>query len=287
MMAGIKKIVVPVRGDGKGDNVVRHAAVLTHRFNAHLDVTHVRPTAEDMIPFGVAVPGVLKQQILESAKSQADVEEQKLKSELHELAAELNLLETEAPDGSQATVSFKEERGRLVDMISHLGRLADMIVVPQPDHEARLGMNSLRAAIFSSGRPVMICPDQKAPPTIGNRIAIGWNGSIEASRAMRMSMPLIRSADRVTILTTEDQGVHRASAAELQRLLRMHSVSSDIILIDNRGVIGDRLLEACEEHEADLLVMGAYHEGYTRQELFGGNSQAVVDNARLPVLMAH
>ncbi len=287
MNAGIKKIVVPVRGDGKGDNVLRHAAVLAHRFNAHVDVTHVRASAEDMIPFGVAVPDVLKRQILESAKSQADIEEQKLKDELHVLAAELGLSEDEMPNGSKATVSFTEEQGRLVDMINHLGRLADLILVPQPDRKARLGMNSLRAAIFESGRPVLICPDQNAPPTIGSRIAIGWNGSIEASRAMRMSMPLIRSADSVTILTTKDLNAHRASAAELQRLLTMHGVDSDISLIENRGVIGDRLLEACKEIQADLLVMGAYHEGYTRQEFFGGNAQTVVDSAQIPVLMAH
>jgi len=287
MLAGIKKLVVPVRGDGKGDNVLRHAAVLAHRFSAHVDVTHVRAAPEDMIPFGVAVPDALKRQILESARAQADAEEQKLKDELHELAAELRLEETETPDGSAATVSFTEEQGRLVDLISGLGRLADMIVVPQPDHAARLGMNSLKAAIFTSGRPVMICPDQAAPPTIGNRVAIGWNGAIEASRAMRMSMPIIRSAERVTILTTKDQNAHGASATELQRLLKMHSVSSDIAEMENSGIIGKRLLNACEEHQADLLVMGAYHEGYTRQELFGGNAQTVVDNARIPVIMAH
>lgn len=287
MLAGLKKIVVPVRGDGKGDNILRHAAVLAHRFSAHLDVTHVRPAAEDMIPFGVAVPDLLKRQILESAKSQADFAEQKLREELHELAAELNLVTTEAPDGNRATVSFTEAKGRLVDMISTLGRLGDLIVVPQPDHEARLGMNTLKAAIFKGARPVMICPDQNAPPTIGNRIAIGWNGSIEASRAMRMSMPLIRSADVVTILTTDDRNANSASAAELQRLLKMHGVASDISLIEKRGVIGERLLEACEDHQSDLLVMGAYHEGYTRQELFGGNAQTVVDRARIPVIMAH
>jgi len=287
MAVGIKKLVVPVRGDGKGDNVLRHAAVLAHRFDAHVDVIHVRAAAEDMIPFGVAVTDVLKRQILESATAHADSEEQKLRDELHELAIELSLSKADTPDGSKATVSFTEEQGRLVDMINNLGRLADLLVVPQPDPVARLGMNSLKAAIFTSGRPVMICPDQKAPPTIGRRIAIGWNGSIEASRAMRMSMPLIRSAESVTILTTDDQDIHRASAAELQRHLKMHDVSGDISVIENRGIIGERLLEACEALQADLLVMGAYHEGYMRQSLFGGNAQVVVDSAQIPVIMAH
>jgi len=33
----ISKILVPVRGDGKGDNVLAHAAVLARGFNAHLE----------------------------------------------------------------------------------------------------------------------------------------------------------------------------------------------------------------------------------------------------------
>ena len=287
MMPGFKKLVVPVRGDGKGDNVLRHAAVIAHRFKAHVDVTHVRAAAEDMIPFGVAVPEIMKKQILASARSLADTEEDKLRNELHLLASELNLSETNTPDGSEATVWFSEEHGRQVDMISSLGRLADLIVVPQPDRKAQLGVNTLRSAIFNSGRPVLMCPDQAAPQTLGDRIAIGWNGSIEASRAMRMSMPLIRTAKNVTILTTDDRENDRSSASELKRLLNMHGVSSDIIQVEQQGVIGQRLLEVCEECDAGLLIMGAYHQGYKRQEIFGGNAQLVVDKAQIPVIMAH
>jgi len=288
MLPGIRKIVVPVRGDGMGDNVLRHASVLAHRFGAHIEVTHVRPEASDMIPFGVAVPDYLKRQILESASAQADAAEDKLKADLHALAMSLNLLESEENDGSAATVSFKEERGRQVDMISHLGRLGDLICVPQPDRERNLGENTLKAAIFASGRPVMICPDTgTAPASIGARITLGWNGSIEASRALRMSMPLLRAADSVHLLSTGDESHRAATAPEAQRLLTMHGVASEIVTIPKRGVIGERLLEAAEQLNSDLLVMGAYHNSYERQEIFGGNAQSVVDGATLPVVMAH
>jgi hypothetical protein len=38
----IRKILVPVRGDGKGDNVLAHAAALARGFNAHIEITHCR-----------------------------------------------------------------------------------------------------------------------------------------------------------------------------------------------------------------------------------------------------
>lgn len=47
----IRKIVIPVRGDNKGDNVFAHAAALARRYNAHIVVTHCRARAEDMMPY--------------------------------------------------------------------------------------------------------------------------------------------------------------------------------------------------------------------------------------------
>ena len=36
----LSKILVPVRGDGKGDNVLAHAAALAHRYKSHIEVAH-------------------------------------------------------------------------------------------------------------------------------------------------------------------------------------------------------------------------------------------------------
>lgn len=40
-------------------------------------------------------------------------------------------------------------------------------------------------------------------------------------------------------------------------------------------------------HATVLLVMGAYHECYEREPIFGGNSQVVVAEAELPVVLVH
>ena len=52
----LRTILVPVRGDGKGERVLDHALAVARRFNAHIAVVHCRPRPEDMMPFGVFVP---------------------------------------------------------------------------------------------------------------------------------------------------------------------------------------------------------------------------------------
>ena len=108
----IRKILVPVRGDGKGDNVLAHAAALAHRSDAHLEVVHCRPRPEDLMPYGIAIPDFLKKQVLKQSYEVADQEEAGLRRELEVLAGKLKLDHAQASIGKAATVAFVEERGQ-------------------------------------------------------------------------------------------------------------------------------------------------------------------------------
>lgn len=181
----IRKILVPVRGDGKGDNVLAHAAALAHHHTAHIEVVHCRPRAQDLMPFGVHVPEFMRRQIVEQSYAVADQEEAGLRAELEVLTSKLDLDATGENIGKVATVSFTEEAGRQVDVIKKCGRLADIIAVAKPDRDRNLGHNTLKAALFHSGRPVLMCPLTDTPPQVlGANVAIAWNGSAEAARAL-------------------------------------------------------------------------------------------------------
>jgi nucleotide-binding universal stress UspA family protein len=52
-------------------------------------------------------------------------------------------------------------------------------------------------------------------------------------------------------------------------------------------VVGLQLLEETDKAGAGVLIMGAYHDSYERESVFGGNSQAVVKHAKVPVVMVH
>src|SRR3546814_1361482 len=58
----LRTILVPVRGDGKGEGVLDHALSLAKRYNAHLEVLHCRQQPGDTI-YGVMVPEGLRETI--------------------------------------------------------------------------------------------------------------------------------------------------------------------------------------------------------------------------------
>lgn len=285
--SGLHTIMLPIRGDGKGDNVLAHAAILAKRFGARVRVVHCHPRAEDLMPFGVVLPSFVSDQIREAAASGAEVAREQILEEFRGLAKLFGL--TEQPyEAGKATTRFIEYEGKQVDAVRHFGRLADLICVPQPDPSLNLGTNTLKSALFSSGRPVMLCPPQdNVADDFADHVSIGWNGSLEASRAVALSMPIIASAKSVTILSA-GSSEHEATPEELQRYLELSSVEATVRRFEAKsGRVGDQLLAETKAAGAGVLIMGAYHDSYERESLFGGNSQAVVKNADFPIILVH
>ncbi len=282
----IRKILVPVRGDGKGDNVLAHAAALAQGDASHIVIVHCRARPQDMLPYGIALSERLRKQLMESAAGLADVEEQGMREELDALAESLKLNFTGVPNG-MTTAEWIEEEGRQIDVIKRNGRLVDVIVVAQPDVDRNIGTNTLKTALFQTGRPVMMVPTGVAPPPkLGVHVTLAWNGSLEASRAVSMSMPILEQSEMVTILSTGAEP-NAASARELSAYLDAHRIKSTIHRFEKKRNVGADLLALTKELGADTLIMGAYGDSHERETIFGGNTQHIVDKAKLPVILVH
>ena len=286
-MTTVRRIAIPVRGDGKGDNVFAHAAALAKRYSAHVVVTHCRARAEDMMPYGVPIPASMKKLLLEQTGSVADQVEQALRAEVEALASRLGVPLVDDAAGPGPSASWVEQQGRQVDVIKRHGRLADLICVAKPDVDRNLGANTLKAALFNTGRPVMMCPPREAPPeTLCARLSIAWNGSVEASRAVALTMGVIEAADRVDILTSGRE-VDGVGAEALVDYLAERGVRAGVERFGASRKIGLALMEASRELGADTMIMGAYGDSHERETIFGGNTQQVVDRSLMPVIMVH
>ena len=192
----LKSILVPVRGDGMVATVLAHAAELAKKHGALVNVVHCRAQAKDMMPRGISLNDFARKVMLEQAAELANRQEDHLRGILRRLSRDFGLTEEVDVDG-MATCTFAEEEGRMADVVKHAGRLSDLIVLPKPQRERNLGQSSLKAALYGAGRPVLICPGQLEPDaSFAQHVAVGWNGSLPASRAVASSLDIVGGATR-------------------------------------------------------------------------------------------
>lgn len=286
----LRSILVPVRGDGLGEGVLDHALALGRRFDAHLDVVHCRPNPEDLLPFGVFVPTALKQKITASAGGLANEEEQRVKALFEDYCQRHRLAVAPArpwPEG-RVSVSWREETGKQAAIVGVLGRLADVVAVAQPDHSRNLGLNTLEAALMETGRPVLLCPPAPLAGPLGVHVAVAWNGSTEAARALAAALPVLAAAEKVSLLSVATGAKETLAPAAVMDYLSDHGIAAEAESRTARASeVGQALLLAAREAGADLLLMGAYGQSRGRELIMGGVTQHVVDHADLPVLLCH
>jgi nucleotide-binding universal stress UspA family protein len=282
----IKSILVPVRGDGMVATVLGHAAELAKKHNAKVDVVHCRAQAHDLMPPGLSLNDFARKVMMEQAAELANRQEDHLRGILRRLSRDFGL--TDKPiSGGFATCTFSEKEGRMADVVKQAGRLADLIVLPKPQRERNLGQSSLKSALYGAGRPVLVCPGQLRPnETFAEHVAIGWNGSLPASRAVASSLEIVRYAKRVSIVTDGKLQPHGPTVEELINYYATRGINAEVVKFSGQEP-SKALLATSKDIKASLLVIGAYSHSHETEMLFGGNTGRIVDNTEMPILMAH
>ncbi len=196
---------------------------------------------------------------------------------------------TEGDVTAKISASIAEESGDPADIIGRCGRYSDLIIFPKPTSATRM-RSSVRcsSALFDTGRPVLVTPSASGP-VFGRRIAIAWNNTVEASRAVAGAIPFLHRADRVFILTAESAHTPAGVANDLAEYLGSHNIEAAtrvFVQRDQEQLGGRQLLEECAAVKADLLVMGAVKPGRFRDRVVGKATMEVLESADIPVLMA-
>jgi nucleotide-binding universal stress UspA family protein len=194
-----------------------------------------------------------------------------------------------APEG--LTASFLDRVGQRHAVMCRLGRVHDLIVVGQPSHPKDLLHSLTIDALFETGRPVLVAP-KTAPKTLGQVIAIAWNGSAQCARAIGGATNFFAQASKVVVLTAESEHTPKTVVPELVGYLQCHGVQVETRIIGHMGkkhLGGRQLLAAAEAEGADLLVMGAKRlvKNRLKKMFLGCATSDVLNLARIPLLMGH
>ena len=170
-------------------------------------------------------------------------------------------------------------------------RLADISMIPVKSHDSR-SKKLVEQLIFESGLPILMCPEEIANdlPVAFDRVAIAWDHTAPAARAVADALPLLGEAADVRIITATDEKTkaEMESGAALVRHLAEHEVNAtfEVIKIDGSSV--GKVFEAYVKKNAiDLLVMGAYRHSWLNQTVWGGATKTVIGQPPCWVMMSH
>jgi len=285
----LRKLMLPLTGTEAGSAALATAWTVAESFRAHLQVLHVRVDSRDVAPLaGEGLSGAMIEDMMTASENQSSQRADALRQNFDRFVrAHAIPLERAHYEGDHASASFLAVTGREEDMVAQLARLADLTVVPHPEMDEDVSSSdALHAVLFDSGRPVMVAP-RHAAVTVGRRVCVAWNGTAESSAAVTSAMPWLQSAGSVRILRSDEYHRRGPRADALHDYLALHGIDTEIATF--RSVdreVGAGLLQAAQEFDADLLVMGAYSTSRIRQLILGGVTRHVLEHAHLPVLMS-
>jgi len=284
----IKNILVPVAGTDDDQVALDLAIDLARRASAHVEVLHTRADPKSVIPFvGEGGSAAMVQDMIDSAAR--DAEQRAARARLAFDSAAAGLPVTDEPGTADgASVDWHEATGREAHWVVRRGRLADLVVAARPtDPDDIEQAVMLEAALFDSGRAVLLAPPQ-LPAQTGTKVAIAWNGSAQAARAVGEAMPFLRAAEEVIVLTVEEGGELPDDPEALAASLAWRGVPATVHSVKSAdGGTGATVLDEAQRLGCDLVVMGAYGHSRLREMVLGGATRQALTATALPILMSH
>jgi nucleotide-binding universal stress UspA family protein len=284
----VRKLLVPVPDADTARPALELAMTVARDRGAHVEALHVRPNPQEAVPLlGEGISGALIEELIELTERESATRADAAKAAYEAVRGRFRLPAVTAPTSAGPSAAWLDVVGREVDVVVRRGRLADLLVVGRARPADSPWAMTLHAALFESGRPLLLAPDP-TPSTLGRRVAIAWNGSAEAARSVAAALSLLVDAESVTVLTEPSGDDGQAAGKELADFLGWHGVAARVGAgAAAGGSPGQAILASCATLHADLLVMGAYTHSRLRELILGGVTRHVLDHAALPVLMAH
>ena len=255
------------------DDAVSVAAALGAHIAALSCEMHVQVPGHFISGSVVGLPGVIAGEAGKSRKNAQD-----LLAAFEAAAAKSGV--------SRESILQKCKSFEVPDLLVEYARLRDLTIMSASNDRWYA-----EAVIFGSGKPTLILPESPRPrPFELGTVAVAWDFSRAAARAVADAIPLLEKAKKVGVVTVlnEKHMDNKHSAEELSKNLSRHGIDVVLDRVDAEGrPIGAVLEGYAASHASDMLVMGAYGHSRLREFVLGGATKSLLLKPPLPILFSH
>jgi nucleotide-binding universal stress UspA family protein len=275
----IKDLVVNLTVGTDRDAAAQFAISIAARFEAHIaGIAFVYdPVITPTVMDGLSASWVDAQRAENRAAAQEAVDRFEAGAKRDGLPAEHRIIEANL--------------GRAATLFGRIARCFDLAVVGQTDPERVLPDDLLiEAALFESGRPVVVVPYIQKEGLKLNHVLACWDGSHNAARAVADSLPFLARGEKVEIVMVASGGgkAGELPGADLGEHLARHGLNVEVKRLVAADVdVSNVILSYAADSGADFIVMGGYGHSRLREFVLGGATRGILQSMTVPVLMAH
>lgn len=269
-----RTILLELVDDAHSESRILCARQLAERFDAELVGIHV--SLPPFVPMGYGEGAAyVGPEVFEAQREANRLVRERVEATFRRLC-----------DGGRLPVRDIYEEGDPGEIIAEAARAVDLTVASQAPSDVldALAPHPIDHVILSAGGPVLMLPRDGAPERLGARPVVAWNGSREAARALKDALPLLVTAEAVTLVAGGEEAGQTLEMAVA--MLRRHAVNVAAQQVAWGHGHGATLLDAVTGVAGDLLVMGAYGHSRLREIVLGGATREVLRASPVPVLFS-
>jgi nucleotide-binding universal stress UspA family protein len=289
----IRTILAAASGGTASKGAIELACQFARRFSAHVEGFHAKPDPQDLFTYGGADLSVsMTADFIDRFASDATALANQTREAFLAAIGRHEIKLSSAPPGAipprtGCSASWREETGFGSALVARRARFFDLTVLGRSERVVdQPYSDAVEQTLLHSGRPVLLAP-AAMPTDVGGTVAVGWNGSAEAVRALTSALPFLGTAQKTFLITIGDK--HGDSAACAIDYLAWHDIIAKHRHVPAVATAspGQQLLGEARDIGADLLVIGGYSRMPWREYLFGGATSELVGVSLLPLLLSH
>ena len=178
----------------------------------------------------------------------------------------------------------------MAELFGRIARRFDLSVVRQAEADKPTPDRLIiEAALFDSGRPVLVVPYRLRGGIKFDRVLVCWDGSRSAARAAGDAIPFLKRAKAVEVVIVGDEvKSSEIPGADIAHYLACHGIKVDVNRIVAPSVFPESvILSHAADSSADIMVMGGYGHSRWREFVLGGVTRSVLSRMTIPTLMSH
>ena len=282
-------MLITIDADNVDEEFIRFSAEMAKNFESDLIAVigaTVTPTVLPIAGFG-AGGGIL----IDSAATTDDLADARKHADEAKMKVE-EILASAKQTASIHTVSGSPVN--IADFAVRVARACDLYICfnPLKDDEAATDRTIFESVLRQGACGAFVAPRGFTVKGASKRIIVAWNNSPEAARAVRIAMPFLQKASRVTVLLVDPDlrqaGGDFRPGDELTQHLARYGVKTDLSRVTSAEIGVAAAIDAELEHkDARMVVMGGYGQSALKDWVLGSVAREFLETANIPILMAN